>query len=146
MSSSSHVCMDGAAYADCTQLHLSRLEFAPAAARAFVAEHLSRWGVSAECLDVVTLLTSELVTNASRYGPPPLDLTLQHGEPGIRVEVTDSTPELPYESRPDLDHEGGRGLWLIEMLADRWGHHPQAPGKAVWFELLEPPTRHTATV
>lgn len=97
-------------------------------------------------MDAVTLLTSELVTNAVRHAPPPLDLVLQHGEPGIRVEVTDSSPDIPYNPRPDLDHEGGRGLWLIEILADRWGHHAHGAGKAVWFELLDPPARHTPTL
>ncbi len=78
--------------------------------------------------------------------PPPLHLTLQHGEPHIRVEVTDSTLELPENARPDLDHKGGRGLWLIAVLADRRGHHSHGLWKAVWFELTHPPARHSPTL
>lgn len=130
-------------YVDQDVLHLSTLDHAAADARRFVAERLTTWECSDECVDVVTLLASEIVTNATRHAPPPLDLTLLHGEPGIRVEVTDSSPELVNERRPDLDSEGGRGMWLVEILADRWGHGPHGPGKQVWFELQDPPPRHT---
>ena len=108
-------------YGDRAHLHLSELQRAAATGRRFVAEHLRRWDCSDECVDVAALLTSEIVGNAVRHAPPPLDLVLLHGAPGIRVQVRDCSPDLVHDARPDLDSEGGRGLRLVEMLASRWG-------------------------
>ncbi|MCU1432256.1 MAG: putative sensor protein [Actinotalea sp.] len=110
-----------------------------AEARRVVRDHLSSWDVDEACVDVVLLLTSELVTNASRHASPPRHLVLRHGDAGVRVEVEDSFPTLDAPRRPDHDEHGGRGLWLVTMLATRWGHHPRNDGKVVWFHLAAAP-------
>jgi anti-sigma regulatory factor (Ser/Thr protein kinase) len=92
--------------------------------------------------EVAVLLVSELVTNAIRYGRPPIQLrAFRHG-PGLRVEVTDGERRAPVTAgrptdganRSDIP-EGGRGLLLVEGLADRWGWSAMTRGKVVWFEL-----------
>lgn len=93
--------------------------------------------------EVAVLLVSELVTNAIRYGRPPILLrAFRHG-PGLRVEVTDGERRAPVAAGRPSDSasargdvpEGGRGLLLVEGLADRWGWSPVNRGKLVWFEL-----------
>ena len=100
--------------------------------------------------DTVVLLTSELVTNAARYAPPPLHLTIELGAGGVLVSCSDSTSAAPVARRPDLDSESGRGLWLIEVLASSWGYEqldaddhrtPESGGKRVWFLVTGAPPR-----
>ena len=103
--------------------------------------HLATIGASwpAGLLDVALLLTSELVTNALRYGNGGgICLTVRRTPDALRVEVQDANPAAPQLSRqPDATVERGRGLHLIDSLATRWGHAPSADqtGKTVWFEL-----------
>ena len=105
-------------------------------ARHLVAEHLPAWHIPEEPAETTVLLVSELVTNALRHGHPPFLLTARTTPPGVRVEVHDSNgaafPSL-REIEPDLP--GGRGLHLVEVLADRWGSAESEHGKYVWFEL-----------
>jgi anti-sigma regulatory factor (Ser/Thr protein kinase) len=103
--------------------------------RHYVRECLDGWGVHTEVIDVVTLLTSEVITNAVRHAPPPLELRLHRHDLAIRVEVTDSVATPPQRIRPDLDSSGGRGLWLLDALALAWGHYTAGEGKRVWFEV-----------
>src|SRR5687768_1509669 len=83
-------------------------------------------------LDILKLLTSEVVTNAILHSGSNIELTLEKVRSSIRVEVTDGTkifPErLPYD--PEAIH--GRGLPLLDCLAVRWGVHERTQGKAVW--------------
>ncbi|WP_433342701.1 ATP-binding protein [Micromonospora sp. CA-111912] len=111
---------------------------ASAEGRRFVAEHLHRWRVPDLVADTAVLLTSEIITNAVRYGPPPLCLRLGLRADQVRVEVTDSNPVLPVLARPDLNALGGRGMWLIDTLAAAWGCHPDPEGKIVWCEVRVP--------
>jgi anti-sigma regulatory factor (Ser/Thr protein kinase) len=90
--------------------------------------------------DVAVLLVSELVTNAIRYGRPPIHLRAFPQGQGLRVEVTDGERRAPATNadRPPAKGdvaEGGRGLLLVEGLADRWGWSAAGRGKVVWFEL-----------
>ena len=85
------------------------------------------------------LLTSELVTNALRYGNGNgIRLTVRQTPHALRVEVHDANPAAPRLSQNlDGTAEQGRGLHIIDSLATRWGHTPSADpaGKTVWFEL-----------
>lgn len=54
---------------------------------------------------------------------------------GSGLEVLDSNTTAPVLKRPDFNSRGGRGVWLVDVLASRWGFHPSPPGKAVWFEI-----------
>lgn len=120
--------------------HRAQLRLTPAAhsvreARAFVARHLGLWALPDELADTTLLLVSEIVTNAVRHAPPPTWLHLRLVDENLQVAVTDVSPAAPLPSRAGPDDEGGRGLWLVEALADRWGHRPSGSGKVVWFEL-----------
>ena len=87
--------------------------------------------------EVAVLLTSELVTNAILYGRAPLELRAQADGAALRVEVHDLDPTSPPVLRHDVDlvEIGGRGLQLVDTLADRWGWAENDYGKVVWFEL-----------
>ena len=105
-------------------------------ARALSTDYLRDLGSTAP--EVAVLLVSELVTNAIRYGRPPIQLRAARKGQGIRVEVTDGERRAPARSSGrdgDEVPEGGRGLLLVEGLADRWGWSPIGRGKLVWFEL-----------
>ncbi|MFG2721885.1 ATP-binding protein [Streptomyces sp. NPDC048416] len=90
----------------------------------------------AEAADVAELLTSELVTNALVHTDRGAVVTATLGERGLRVEVRDFATDPPTPRRPsDDDGTHGRGLVLVEALADAWGVRQQDRGKVVWFEL-----------
>jgi anti-sigma regulatory factor (Ser/Thr protein kinase) len=103
--------------------------------------HVATIGASwpADLRDLALLLTSELVTNALRYGNGGgLRLTVRQTPQVLRVEVHDANPAPPQPSRNlDGTAERGRGLHIINSLATRWGHTPSDDpvGKTVWFEL-----------
>jgi hypothetical protein len=59
------------------------------------------------------------------------------GERRMRIEVTDTSDDLPHKRRPGELASSGRGLMLIELLADVWGVDPRGEGKSIWFELYE---------
>ncbi|MEY9857815.1 anti-sigma regulatory factor (Ser/Thr protein kinase) [Catenulispora sp. GAS73] len=108
---------------------------APRAARGFVAAMLRSWGLT-EYADTACLLTSELVTNAVRHGRGPVGLRISLGRPETVVEVRDhGAGEVRRSRAPVADTESGRGLAIVELLADRWGVVPGDEGKTVWFVL-----------
>ncbi|MEV5421345.1 ATP-binding protein [Streptomyces cellulosae] len=133
----------------CFTLRFSSTPRGARLARRLCGERLDAWGIlyGSDAHDVLSLLVSELATNAVIHGhvtgrdfrvhllalsaPDAATLT-------IRVEVTDtrseSLPRLPATATDD--GEGGRGLLLVESLADRWGCAPRSdgPGKTVWAE------------
>jgi DNA-binding NarL/FixJ family response regulator len=88
-----------------------------------------------EELDVVELLVSELVTNAIVHASSAPRVEVELGRDRIRVAVYDADPTPPARRTPDLDRVGGRGLLLLDQLADRWGSEPSGSGKVVWFEV-----------
>ena len=90
----------------------------------------------------VQLLTHELVSNSIRHsGADPtssIELTLEYEDENLRVQVIDAGQGFVAE--PDLtrsQREGGMGLYLVEMLAARWGVERQ-DGTCVWFEIGAP--------
>lgn len=93
--------------------------------------------------DTAILLTSELVANAVVHGPSAGTITIValeiHG--GVRIEVSDSGATgapVCAERADDPIAEDGRGLFLVDQLADRWDHHRGEAGLTVWFELIGP--------
>jgi hypothetical protein len=62
-------------------------------------------------------------------------LRLRRGANAVWVEVFDADLRLPRIRTAGETDEGGRGLYLVEQLATRWGSRPTAEGKAVWFEM-----------
>ncbi|MEV0241136.1 ATP-binding protein [Streptomyces sp. NPDC050674] len=104
-------------------------------ARRALRELLGQWGRHGQS-DVAELLTSELVTNAIVHTDHDAVLTATVGPRGLRVEVRDFVARLPRPRVPVADDgTNGRGLFLVQSLADAWGVRPHGVGKAVWFEL-----------
>jgi hypothetical protein len=62
-------------------------------------------------------------------------LRLRRGTTSVWVEVFDPDLRLPRIRTAGETDEGGRGLYLVEQLATRWGSRPTPEGKAVWFEM-----------
>lgn len=111
---------------------------APGSARRAVRPLLARWRLSG-LLDPVLLTVSELVTNAVRYGRPPVRLSLRRCSEGLVVGVHDSVALPPRDpSLPHDDAESGRGLALVEAFADETGVRPEADGKVVWARFEQP--------
>jgi anti-sigma regulatory factor (Ser/Thr protein kinase) len=116
------------------------------AAREFTREALVDWGCTSRADDVL-LCVSELTTNALLHGVPPghgflLQLSRDAGRV-LRVEVHDigdRRPRLPTlsngECAPESDEaESGRGLFLVDALADKWDVGERTPGKFIWAEF-----------
>jgi anti-sigma regulatory factor (Ser/Thr protein kinase) len=104
-------------------------------ARRALRELLGQWERTARS-DVAELLTSELVTNAIVHTDHDAVLTATVGPRGLRVEVRDFVARRPRLRVPVADDgTNGRGLFLVQSLADAWGVRAHGVGKAVWFEL-----------
>ncbi|MGK5548636.1 SpoIIE family protein phosphatase [Streptomyces sp. URMC 127] len=107
-------------------------------ARRLARRALTRWGLE-ELTDAVELLVSEVITNAVRYAERPITLRLLRTDV-LRCEVGDDVPQLPRLRQARPSDEGGRGLYLVNRLARRWGATRLSTGKVVWFELALPGT------
>lgn len=84
----------------------------------------------------IELLVSELATNVVRHTDDGMEVSVCSDDRSVRVEVSDTDPGLPRARPPDAS--SGRGLHLVEQLADRWGVVGDPPGKVVWFEVDRP--------
>ena len=105
-------------------------------ARQRVVAALASWDAS-ELADPVELLVSELVTNAVSHVGAGVRLRVERLPAGVRVRVFDdgdaSVPTPRHRVPPDAPT--GRGLLIVDNLADRWGVEATDAGKQVWFEL-----------
>ncbi|MFJ8024938.1 SpoIIE family protein phosphatase [Streptomyces sp. NPDC096311] len=124
---------DGIAPSDVAYWFLEPEDAAPGRARRLARRALSRWGLE-DMSDSVELLVSEVVTNAVRYASRPVTLRLLRTDV-LRCEVGDDVPQLPRLRQARATDEGGRGLYLVNKLARRWGATRLSTGKVVWFEL-----------
>lgn len=103
--------------------------------RRALRELLRQWGRPGRS-EIAELLTSELVTNALIHTDHDAVLTATVGPTGLRVEVRDFVARRPRLRVPNADDgTHGRGLVLVQSLADAWGVRAHGVGKAVWFEL-----------
>ncbi|MFG3023037.1 SpoIIE family protein phosphatase [Streptomyces sp. NPDC048254] len=111
-----------------------------AEARQHLRELLHDWG-SPDQVDSAVLLVSEMLTNVLVHTDADALLLAEVGgqapERRLRVEVTDAGDDLPHKRRPGELASSGRGLVLIELLAEAWGVEPRGEGKSIWFELYE---------
>lgn len=124
---------DGIAPSDVAYWFLEPEDATPARARRLARSALERWGLQ-ELNDSLELLVSEVVTNAVRYASRPVTLRLLRTDV-LRCEVGDDVPQLPRLRQARATDEGGRGLYLVNKLARRWGATRLSTGKVVWFEL-----------
>jgi anti-sigma regulatory factor (Ser/Thr protein kinase) len=90
-----------------------------------------------ELISAATLLVSELVTNAVVYAGGTLELRAWFVGPVLHVEVADTSRVLPQRRQPA---DGGRGLHIVDALADSWGVNiVDGHGKTTWFQLQQAP-------
>ncbi|MFI6276662.1 ATP-binding protein [Streptomyces sp. NPDC050988] len=111
-------------------------EHSPQYVRRIVRSYLREWEM-AELTDAVELGVTELLANVVRHVPDRrCEFLLLRQVAGVRVEVMDGCPRLPsIPAELSLEAEGGRGLVLLDAVADKWGVEPAvAGGKTVWFE------------
>ncbi|MET8292231.1 SpoIIE family protein phosphatase [Streptomyces sp. NPDC005132] len=108
-----------------------------ARARDLASLQVARWGLP-EAAFLAELVVSELVTNAIRYGGSPVQLRLIRHDTLI-CEVSDGSNTAPHLRRARTFDEGGRGLFIVAQLAERWGTRQQSDGKTIWAELALPP-------
>ena len=104
------------------------------AARRFVAGTLADWELS-ELADTVTLLLSELVTNAIIHAEAAPDVTVRLLRDRVHVEVADGRSRTVVAQETSETDSTGRGLALVQALAADWGSVSVADGKVVWFDV-----------
>jgi anti-sigma regulatory factor (Ser/Thr protein kinase) len=134
-----------------SSLVLGALITAVPCARLHARQVLWEWGVRVD-VDTAELMVSELVTNGLKASwatgfSPPVWLRMAASASSLLIEVWDGNGKPPAPAElddgvPDLDGEGGRGLFLVEALSQAWGWYPTRDplGKVTWCEL------HTAVV
>jgi len=96
------------------------------------------WADDEKTREQLGALTSELVTNAVLHARTPFNLKVSGRANRIRVAVTDGSKTRPTLKLHEKTSPTGRGLRIIEAIADRWGVDPARSGKTVWFELDRP--------
>ncbi|WP_330461617.1 ATP-binding protein [Streptomyces sp. NBC_00820] len=104
------------------------------AARDWTREHLNTLGwdrTAPETVDAVLLTVSELVTNAHVHARSAAQLVLAWDSECLHVTVHDSSPALPEQRQPSDEAPGGRGMLLVDALADTWQAHPCPNGKDI---------------
>lgn len=105
-------------------------------ARRFVTDVLTAAGVDSDRRDTAVLLTSELVTNGIVHALTDLQVTVEATRQWVRIEVVDGNPNLPQRRDYDAEAMTGRGLEMLELLADDMGMQALPDdGKRVWFRL-----------
>lgn len=111
-----------------------------ALARHFLLDHLG--GRYDEGVELAALMLSELATNAVQHAATEFEVavttTPEAGGCSVHVRVTDWAPGFPAPQEPPAESPHGRGLRIVEALADAWGVEVRRgrSGKAVWFTTL----------
>ncbi|CAO0832259.1 PPM-type phosphatase domain-containing protein OS=Streptomyces microflavus OX=1919 GN=Smic_65070 PE=4 SV=1 [Streptomyces microflavus] len=106
-------------------------------ARELATRQLGVWGLE-ELSFATELVVSELVTNAVRYAGGPLRLRLIRDRT-LLCEVADTGHTSPHLRHSAEDDEGGRGLFIVAQLVQRWGTRYTPAGKTIWTEQAFPP-------
>ena len=94
-------------------------------------------GESAAVVDRAILMVSEIATNAIQHAGTNFIVRIDRSEDAIRVEIVDAGEGVPAVRFTSPSEVSGRGLRIVEELADTWGVRPSAlgPGKTVWFTV-----------
>jgi anti-sigma regulatory factor (Ser/Thr protein kinase) len=106
-------------------------------ARELARSLVAKGAVTAATAEAAVLVVSELVSNAIVHAASEVELDIDTGPGGVHVTVHDDSPDAPM-AKGSLPHDpGGRGLAIVDQLADRWGWTSvEGNGKEVWCELL----------
>lgn len=114
---------------------------APSVARAFVERTCAAWGIP-RVAKLAALVASELITNAVVHARTSSTLVLRLAASTLHVSVRDGDPRPMYRPATGTTgaHDGdhGRGLLILDAMADAWGSHPTADGKIVWATISVP--------
>jgi PAS domain S-box-containing protein len=105
-------------------------------ARTLVMDQLSEWGLD-ELAFTTELVVSELVTNAIRHAVGPIYLRLVRDR-SLHCEVSDKGHTSPNLRHSATDDEGGRGLFIVAQMVQRWGTRYTTSGKTIWTEQALP--------
>ncbi|WP_405985768.1 ATP-binding protein [Streptomyces sp. NBC_00872] len=111
-----------------------------ALARLELRKALADWGLSV-LEDSATLILSELLTNAGVHAKVTPEQTIEtryfRSSGALRIEVHDGSEACPLPRVPDPEAVNGRGLFLVDALADAWGvaERTGRPGKVIWADL-----------
>ncbi|MFC5723819.1 ATP-binding protein [Streptomyces gamaensis] len=116
---------------------MERVPTAARRARLLVSRALRTWGLG-ELVEPTQLIVSELVTNAvlHAHGPTVRVAVSRPATSWLRVAVVDNSRAHPRPRAVSADDRTGRGLAIVDALADRWGTDSRERGKQVWAELL----------
>ena len=104
------------------------------AARAFVVDQLREWGHD-DVLDNAKLVTSELVTNSVLHARSAFDVSISSEDGLVTVVVRDASHAAAVRDTPMATATSGRGLLIVDALAQRWDSEISRDGKRVWAEL-----------
>ncbi|MEU4777829.1 ATP-binding protein [Micromonospora sp. NPDC023633] len=112
-------------------------------ARHLVAEGCGRWGLH-ELIEPACIAVTEMVNNVVAHARTGMTVRLAPRDSTLHLAVRDHSPRQPAFTGPaPLDTAGGRGLLLIDAVADSWGSSPVPDGKVVWCVLdAEDAARH----
>ncbi|MER7919238.1 MULTISPECIES: amino acid permease [unclassified Streptomyces] len=110
---------------------------AVAALRSSVGKQLDDWGLD-ELAFTTEVIVSELVTNAIRYVGGPIQVRLIRDRT-LTCEVSDTGHTTPNLRHAASDDEGGRGLFIVAQMTQRWGTRYTPTGKVIWTEQTLPP-------
>ena len=104
-----------------------------ARARRFAVDRCA--GLPKPIVDDIAIMVSELAKNAVRHAGSEFTVRVRRTSRRVRVEVTDRGGGFPSVRRPDPSEATGRGLQIVEALADSFGFETtrDGPGKTVWF-------------
>ena len=107
----------------------------PARARAFTRDAVAQ---SLADVDDLTLVVSELVTNALLHARPPVIVNIQEHRVDVLVTVSDASAVLPVALPSEATALNGRGVFIVDQVSSEWGANPRVDGgKTVWARFLK---------
>ena len=112
----------------------ARAPQAPGLVRRFVSDTLRDWDLE-ELIDDSVLVAAEFATNAVAHANSEVTVSLSRCTHGVRLVVGDSNPSPPSLRTPAELGRGGRGLRIVDAIADRWGYERTMDGKRVWADI-----------
>lgn len=109
----------------------------PHAVRQALRDVQATGALSGAVLEDVLLAATELVTNAVNAGARTVEVLLDTPPPHVILDVTDDAPGQPTPGHPTASDTSGRGLRIVEALADQWGFRSTPDGKTVWARFTD---------